>query len=83
MFFQRTNLEDLRREIAELEARARRCRGSDDSGRFLLPFHRDEDDDEPDPLELMYDFSTSVPGGPRGTAAAPAPAASRTGRSFQ
>jgi hypothetical protein len=76
-------IEDLRREIAELEARARQRRGSDDPGRSLLPFHRDEDDDEPDPLELMYDFSSSVPGGPRDTAASPAPAASRTGCSSQ
>jgi hypothetical protein len=41
-------IEELRREIAELEARARRHRTHPDSGAPLLHFRREDDDDEPD-----------------------------------
>jgi hypothetical protein len=77
-------IDDLRREIAELEARARLRRGPDDSGRPLLPFRLEEDDDEPDPRELMSDFSSSAHGCPRVTAVESVPpAASRNCSSSQ
>jgi hypothetical protein len=41
-------IEELRREIAELEARARRHRTHPDSGVPFLHFRRGDDDDEPD-----------------------------------
>jgi hypothetical protein len=76
-------IEDLRREIAVLEARTRRRRAPDDSEQPLLPPYHDEDDDEPDPLELIYDFSTSATDGPRISARERSSAAPRTGHSSQ
>jgi hypothetical protein len=74
---------DLRREIAELEARARRRRAPDDSGRPPLPSHHDEDDDEPDPIELLYDFTTGGPGVSRDAADTPPSDTSRKGQTTQ
>ena len=52
-------MNNLRQEIAELEERARRSRRQDGSGRPLPPYRTDEDDDEPDPIDLLYDFTTN------------------------
>jgi hypothetical protein len=74
---------DLRREIAELEARARRRRGPNDSGRPHLSFHTDEDDDDPDPIELLYDFATGVSDFPQAVSGAAPAATTRADQASQ
>jgi hypothetical protein len=76
-------IEDLRREIAELEARARRRRRPGDSVRPLLPYRTDEDDDEPDPIELLYDFTTNVSDCSQAVSGAPSTATTRVGQAPQ
>jgi hypothetical protein len=72
---------DLRREIADLEARARRRRSLDGSGRPLLPYQREDDDDDPDssdPRGILNPESSSSDVS-RGTASETTVAAPRSG----
>ncbi len=72
---------DLRSETAELEARARRRRGLDGSGRTILPYQREDDDDDPDSSDLRGRLNpeSSSSDFSRGTASETTAAAPRSG----